>query len=79
MIILMMCLAGYLLVGLTMLVALTYLETKFMLFNFSNDAEMIMVSFVWPLSIPILIAFCILLLLGRLVDCLRDYFDKDSK
>ena len=61
MIILMMCLAGYLLVGLMLLVFFTYLDAKF--FNtpsntFSNDNhDIVFASFIWPLSIPILIIF----------------------
>jgi hypothetical protein len=73
----MMCVAAYLLIFLAMLVALTYLDVKVNIF-YGND-EIIKYSFIWPLSIPVLIVFGIGSLCDTLIDRLRNYFNKGSK
>ena len=73
----MMCVAAYLLISLTMLVTLTYLDAKFN--TFCDNEEIIKYSFIWPLSIPVLIVFGIGYLCDLLTDLLRNYFNKDSK
>jgi hypothetical protein len=73
----MMCVAAYLLIFLAMLVALTYLDVKVNIF-YGND-EIIKYSFIWPLSILVLIVFGIGSLCDTLIDRLRNYFNKGSK
>ena len=75
----MMCLAGYLLVGLMLLVFFTYLDAKFSNTFSNNNHDIVFASFIWPLSIPILIIFLVLYMCDKLVDRLRNYFNKDSK
>jgi hypothetical protein len=73
----MMCVAAYLLISLTMLVTLTYLDAKFG--TFCDNEEIIKLSFIWPFSIPMLIVFGIVSLCDLLIDLLRNYFNKGLK
>ena len=79
MIILTICVAGYFLISLTMLIVLTYLDTKFKKFISADNSDIIVLSFAWPFSMPMLIAISIGDLSDLLIDRLRNYFNKDSK
>lgn len=68
----------YALIGLVCMVIYTYFDVKFDR-NTTDNSTIIGVSVLWPISLPIFIAFGVGDFLNYLITCLRVYFQQNKE